>query len=59
MQYFEEMLLIQVSRVYDVMLALYGEVAGPEKASELLKRHSQGNLFSPAPSYRSDDKSEN
>lgn len=43
-------LLIQMTRVYDVGLAILKEL-NPEAANNLLTWHEAGNFISPPPSY--------
>lgn len=43
-------LVIQLSRVYDVLIALL-RVENPEVAKNIVAEHRRGNLLSPPPTY--------
>jgi hypothetical protein len=43
-------LLVQVSRLYDVMLAIYTEI-NPDKAMDMVRIHSGGELLGPDPAW--------
>lgn len=45
---------IQLSRIYDVLMALFQETA-PEKAEVLFDMHSRGDFLTPAPAIAHDD----
>lgn len=47
---FAQVLLIQVTRLYDVGLALLS-VVDPEKAKHMAAGHALGEIFSPAPAF--------
>lgn len=47
---FNIVMLIQMMRVYDVLLALLA-VESPHKAEQLAKMHEQGLTFTPAPAF--------
>lgn len=47
---FNVVLLIQMMRTYDVLLALLA-VQDPTKAAQLAEMHEQGLTFTPAPAY--------
>ncbi len=47
---FNTVLLIQMMRVYDVLLALLS-VQDPTKAAQLAEMHEKGLTFTPAPAY--------
>jgi len=51
---FEPVLLIQLTRLYDVGLALLS-VFDPDKALEMANKHAEGEVFSPAPAWMQDD----
>lgn len=51
---FPQVLLIQVTRLYDVGLALLAAV-DPEKASLMAEGHAKGVIFSPAPSFTEEE----
>lgn len=47
---FNVVVLIQMMRVYDVLLALLA-VDNPQKAEQLALMHEQGLTFTPAPAF--------
>jgi len=47
---FNVVLLIQMMRVYDILLALLA-VESPHKAAQLAEMHEQGQTFTPAPAF--------
>lgn len=47
---FNMVLLIQMMRVYDILLALLA-VQDPTKATQLAEMHEQGLTFTPAPAF--------
>lgn len=47
---FNIVMLIQMMRVYDVLLALLS-VENPQKAAQLAEMHEQGLTFTPAPAF--------
>lgn len=53
MNEFETVMLIQLARNYDVMLAFLAAIA-PDKALEIVDIHSQGQFLGPIPALELD-----
>lgn len=51
---FNVVMLIQMMRVYDVLLALLS-VDNPQKAAQLAEMHEKGLTFTPAPAFAVED----
>lgn len=51
---FQPVVLIQLTRLYDVGLALLS-VFEPEKAAAMAAAHEKGEVFSPAPAWKEDE----
>jgi hypothetical protein len=54
---FNPVVLIQLTRLYDVGLALLS-VFDPDKAKLMAQAHAKGEVFSPAPAWTEDDESD-
>lgn len=54
---FNPVVLIQLTRLYDVGLALLS-VFDADKASRMAQAHANGEVFSPAPAWTVDDESD-
>lgn len=50
-------LVIQVSRVYDVLIALL-RVQNPDLAKNMVAGHAEGKLFSPQPAFKFEEEEE-
>jgi hypothetical protein len=54
---FQMVLLIQMMRTYDILLALLA-VDNPQKAMELAEMHEAGLTFTPAPAFALEEDSD-
>lgn len=54
---FNMVLLIQMMRTYDLLLALLS-VQDPNKAAQLAEMHEQGLTFTPAPAFSQEEDAE-